>query len=225
MTTARATPLTAVLRALVFTVLAVTVSCGSHVLLTTVPLPWPTVLAAGAGSFVLALLLGGGERSYPAVAALLVPLELGLDTLFTDGQANCYRITGQGPLLGPWHSVNTLICGSGSPTPVLHGTGSGFTPWLVLAAHLLIGLVAAWWLSRGEAAAHQLVRATGAWLLLLTAPLRRALRLLVAALASAGPPPGPRRRPPSRIDAPGRPRLRHTLARRGPPPVPRTACC
>jgi hypothetical protein len=222
--TTRATPLLAVLRALVFTVLAVTVSSGSHVLMTTVPLPWPTVLAAGAASFVLALLLGRRERSYPAIAALLVPLELALDTLFTDGQANCYRITGQGPLLGPWHSVNTLFCGSTGPVTVVHPVGGGFAPWLVLAGHLLVGLVAAWWLSRGEIAAFRLVRAIGARLLLVAAPLRRALRLLAAALASAGPPPLPYRRPPARIDPAGPLRLRHALARRGPPLTPCAAC-
>ena len=223
--TTRATPLLAVLRALVFTALAVTVSSGSHVLLTTVPLPWPTVLAAGAACFVLALVLGRRECSYPAIAALLVPLELGLDTLFTDGQANCYRITGRGPLLGPWHSVNTLFCGNSGPAPVVHSSGNGLAPWLVLAAHLLIGLAAAWWLRRGEAAAFRLVRAFGARLLLLAEPLRRALRLAVAALASAGPPPRPYRRPPARIDPPGLLRLRHALDRRGPPLAPRAACC
>ena len=224
--TTRATPLLAVLRALVFTVLAVTVSSGSHVLMTTVPLPWPTILAAGAASFVLALLLGRRERSYPAIAALLVPLELALDTLFTDGQASCYRITGQGPLLGPWHSVNTLFCGSGGPAPVVHAPGAGSAPWLVLAGHLLIGLIAAWWLRRGEVAAFRLVRATGAWLLLRAAPLLQALRLALAAPATAvGPPPPPHRRPTPRIDPPALPRLRHTLARRGPPAPPRAAYC
>ena len=223
--TTRATPLLAVLRALVFTMLAVTVSSGTHVLMTSVPRPWPTVLGAAAASFALALLLGRRERSYPAIAALLVPLELGLDTLFTDGQASCYRITGQGPLLGPWHSVNTLFCGSSDPVTLPHGTGGGFAPWLILAAHLLIGLLAAWWLSQGEAAAFRLLRAVGALMLLPATPLLRALRLALAALASGRRPPSPYRRPPPRIDAAGRPRLRHTLARRGPPPVPRAACC
>ena len=222
----RVTPLLAVARALVFTLLTVTLSSGSHVLMTKVPLPWPTILAAGAGSFLLALLLGWRERSYAAIAALLVPLELGLDTLFTDGQASCYQATGGGPLLGPWHSVNTLICGSTTPAPSpLHTAGGGFSPWLVLAAHLLVGLVAAWWLSRGETAAFRLVRASGAQVRLLAAPLRRALRLAVAALTAPEALPRPLRRPPARIGAPATPRLRHTLARRGPPPVPRTACC
>jgi len=224
--TTRATPLLALLRALVFAVLAVTVSSGTHVLMTTVPLPWPTVLGAGAASFVLALLLGRRERSYAAIASLLVPLELALDTLFTDGQASCYRITGQGPLLGPWHSVNTLFCGSSAPTVLPHAPGGSLAPWLVLAAHLLLGLAAAWWLRRGEAAAFRLLRATGARAVLLAAPLRRALRLFLAALSPDRRPPLPsRRRPPPRIDAPGRARLRHALARRGPPPVPRTVCC
>jgi hypothetical protein len=221
----RATPLLALVRALVFTLLAVVLSSGSHVLMTTEPLPWPTILAAGAGCFLLALLAGRRERSYAAIAALLMPLELGLDTLFTDGQAQCYQATGGGPLLGPWHSVNTLICGSSSPTPVLHTTAGGFSPWLVLAAHLLVGLVAAWWLSRGETAAFRLVRALGPLVLLVAAPLRRALRLALAALLTPGPQSRPRRRLPLRTTLPASPLLRHSLARRGPPSAPRTACC
>ena len=222
----RAVPLLAVARALLFTLFAVVLSSGSHVLLTDEPLPWPTILAAGLGAFVLALLLGRRERSYAGIAALLVPLELGLDTLFTDGQASCYRATDGGPLLGPWHSVNTLFCGSSAPTVLPHAPGGSLAPWLVLAAHLLLGLAAAWWLRRGEAAAFRLLRATGARAVLLAAPLRRALRLFLAALSPDRRPPLPsRRRPPPRIDAPGRARLRHALARRGPPPVPRTVCC
>ncbi|QMU80153.1 hypothetical protein GXW83_09430 [Streptacidiphilus sp. PB12-B1b] len=213
------------MRALVFTLLTVVLSSGSHVLMTSEPLPWPTVLAAAAGSLLLALLLGRRERSYAAIAALLVPLELALDTLFTDGQAQCYQATGGGPLIGPWHSVNTLICGSGGPTPVLHAAGGGLSPWLVLAAHLLVGLLAAWWLSQGETAAFRLARAVGAAAGLFAAPLRRALRLAVAALLAPEPQPGPGRRRPERTAAPARPRLRHTLARRGPPPLPRAACC
>ena len=225
----RAVPLLAVARALLFTLFAVVLSSGSHVLLTDEPLPWPTILAAGLGAFALALLLGRRERSYAGIAALLIPLELGLDTLFTDGQASCYRATDGGPLLGPWHSVNSLLfCGNAGQAggalrtaPALTGqVGHGITPWLVLAAHLLIGLIAAWWLRRGEIAAYRLVRATGAYLRHLGAPLRRALRLLLAALRAPAPLPRPERRPPLRIDAAAAPLLRFVLARRGPPAVP-----
>ena len=230
MSSTRAIPLLAVGRALLFTLLAVVLSSGSHVLLTKAPLPWPTIVAAGGSSFVLALLLGRRERGFVAIAALLVPLELALDTLFTDGQATCYRATDGGPLLGPWHSVNTLLfCGSTTPhatTPVAslaHPTDA-YGPWLVLAAHLLIGLVAAWWLRRGEAAAFALVRVVAAVVGLAATPLRRTLRLLLTALAAPPSRPSPPRRPLLRIDAPDAPLLRYALARRGPPKVLCTAC-
>jgi hypothetical protein len=221
----RVRPLLAVARALVFTLLTVVLSSGSHVLLTDAPLPWPTILAAGAASFALALLLGRRERGYAAIAALLIPLELALDTLFTDGQATCYRATDGGPVLGPWHSVNTFVfCGGTAAHTASVPAAAAWLPWLVLAAHLLIGLAAAWWLRRGEAAAFALLRATGAAVQCAAAPLRRALRLLLAVLADPASRPLPPRRPLPRTDAPAAPLLRHTLARRGPPKVPCTAC-
>ncbi|WP_229758561.1 hypothetical protein [Peterkaempfera bronchialis] len=212
-------------RAAVFAALVLVLSAGSHTLMSQAPLPAPTLAAAGAGAFALVLLLGRRERSFGQIAALVVPLELALDTLFTTGQATCYATTGGGPITGPWHSVSSLLmCGGASPSaagaPQVPVAGA-LAPWLVLAAHLLLGLAAAWWLRAGEAAAFRLLRAVAA---LAAAPLRAALALL-SALAATGvrapsPPPGA----PRRTAVPATPLLLHSVVRRGPPYRLRTAC-
>lgn len=77
-------------RAALFTAIVVTLGTASHVLLSGVPLPTATVTVTAVAVFALAYLLAGRERGFGRIAALLVPLELGADTLFTTGQHACY---------------------------------------------------------------------------------------------------------------------------------------
>ena len=75
------------LRAALFAAVCVTLSCTSHVLMAKAPLPLPAVGAAFAAVFALAYLLTGRpDRGFRAIAGLMVPLELAVDTLLTAGQ-------------------------------------------------------------------------------------------------------------------------------------------
>ncbi len=167
------TPLRAA-RAVLFTALAVTVGTASHVLLSGAPLPVSTVAAVCAVVFVTAYALAGRERRFGPIAALLVPLELAADTVFTAGQHACYGAAG-GPVTGPLHSVGLdLLCGGtpvGGPlaraaapegaAALLSESGPG-AAWALLACHVGVGLLAAAWLSRGEQALAQVLRAVAA---------------------------------------------------------------
>ncbi|NEB18555.1 hypothetical protein, partial [Streptomyces coelicoflavus] len=165
------TPLRAV-RAALFTALAVTLSTASHVLLSGVPLPLATVAAVAAVVFLIAYALAGRrERGFGRIAALLIPLELAADTVFTTGQHVCYGRAG-GPVTGPLRSVGfDVLCGDGTgihagvTAPLSRVTGAETdrmasvlaqadpgTAWLLLAAHVGVGLLAAAWLRRGERA-------------------------------------------------------------------------
>ncbi len=162
-------------RAALFTALVVTLSAASHVLLSRVPLPLTTVAAIATAVFVLAYALAGRERGYGRIAALLIPLELAADTVFTAGQHVCYGEAG-GPVAGPLRSVGfDMLCG-GTPvgTPLARMTADGHggaaalladadpgAAWLLLGAHVGVGLLAAAWLRRGERALAQLLRAVG----------------------------------------------------------------
>ncbi|MFI6767595.1 hypothetical protein [Streptomyces sp. NPDC050355] len=203
------------LRAALFTALCVTLSAASHVLLSRMPLPLTTVAALSAAVFALAYALAGRERGYGRIAALLVPLELAADLVFSLGQHTCYGGAG-GPVAGPLHSLGVdLLCGGqvGGPLTRLSedGAAPATTGLLLLAAHLAIGLLAAGWLRRGEAALAQVLGAVAGF----------AFRPLLIAVAVIGAVAAPRRPAPVPVRA-GRPArtaplLVHCVVRRGPP--------
>ncbi|MGX1884316.1 hypothetical protein [Streptomyces sp. NPDC055287] len=222
-----------VVRAALFTALVVTLSAASHVLLSRVPLPLTVVAGIAAAVFAVAYALAGRERGFGAIAGLLVPLELAADTVFTTGQHLCYGAAG-GPVAGSLRSVgfDVLCGGSGGPesglgAPLARVTGPQESvaallsspdpalPWALLAAHVAVGLLAAAWLRRGEAALAGLVRTVAAF----------TFRPLLIAVVVAGAAQLPVRRPVRlarrvRTASPGR-LFVHSVGRRGPP---RSAC-
>ncbi|MFF4352351.1 hypothetical protein [Streptomyces sp. NPDC001530] len=210
-------------RAALFTAVVVTLSTASHVLLSRVPLPLSTVAAIAAAVFVIAYALAGRERGFGRIAALLIPLELAADTVFTSGQHVCYGRTG-GPVAGPLRSVGfDVLCGGSVGTPLARVTGGQSdraavllahadpaAAWLLLGAHVTVGLLAAAWLRRGERALDQLLRAVAA----------STFRPLLIAVAAVTVRLAPVRRLPrtARRTATARTRLFvHSLGRRGPP--------
>ncbi|WP_118082712.1 hypothetical protein [Streptomyces sp. CC0208] len=220
------------LRAALFTALVVTLSTASHVLLSRAPLPLNTVAAVAVAVFALTFALAGRERGFGRIAAVLIPLELAADTVFTTGQHVCYGAAG-GPVAGPLRSVGwDVFCGDGtsvgSPLARMTGTDPGRlggllahadpqTAWLLLGAHICVGLLAAAWLRRGERALAQLLRAVAATTF-------RPLLLAAAALTVRSAPE------PARPVRPGRRTavvldaiLVHSLGRRGPPCSPAVA--
>lgn len=237
-------------RAALFTAVVVTLGTTSHVLLSRVPLPLNTVAAVAAAVFLLAYALAGRERGFGRIAALLIPLELAADTVFTTGQQVCYGPAG-GPVAGPLRSVGwDVLCGSrtavGTPLARLSGGGAqrlheGWwsgdgragtdtdrlaallahadpaTAWLLLAAHVGVGLLAAGWLRRGERALAQLLRAA-------VATTFRPLLIAVAAVAVRRTRTARRpARPAPRRSAPRTRLLVYSLGRRGPPCSPAPA--
>ena len=213
------------LRAAIFTALVVTLSATSHVLLSRAPLPLTTVAALTAAVFAAAFALSGKERGFWRIAALLIPLELAADTVFTTGQHVCYGPAG-GPVSGSLRAVGLdVLCGGGEVGAALPGTAlpvddQGLAtvlrtadpaqPWLLLAAHVGVGLLAAAWLRRGESAVARLLRTVGAFAF-------RPLLLAVAAVHAPGPGLGaPRPEPYAPRPARTRPPV-HSVGRRGPP--------
>jgi hypothetical protein len=215
-----------VVRAALFTALVVTLSTTSHVLLSRAPLPLNTVAAVVAAVFLLAYALASRERGFGRIAALLIPLELAADTVFTTGQHVCYGPAG-GPVAGPLRSVGwDVLCGNGAEvgTPLARMTDADqpsallahadpATAWLLLAAHVCVGLLAAGWLRRGERALAQLLRAVAATTF-------RPLLLAVAAVGVLRTRTARRpARPASRTSAVRTRLFVHLLGRRGPPCV------
>ncbi|MEU9352919.1 hypothetical protein AB0D65_18455 [Streptomyces griseoloalbus] len=215
-------------RAALFTAVVVTLSTASHVLLSGAPLPVNTVAAIAAAVFLLAYVMAGRERSFGRIAALLIPLELAADTVFTTGQHVCYGRMG-GPVAGPLRSVgfDVLCGGTDVGAPLARVTGSAAeggdrlagllaqadpaTAWALLGAHIGVGLLAAAWLRRGERALGQLLSAVAATTF-------RPLLLAVAAVAVRRAPEARRPFRPARRATTARTLLFvHSLGRRGPP--------
>ncbi len=207
-------------RAALFAALCVTLSSTSHVLMAHRPLPLTVVLAAFAAVFALAYALGRRERGFWAISGMMVPLELAVDTVFTSGQQSCYGPDG-GPVTGSWRSLHEAVVCHGqvgarlpevSPAQAaaVH-TGTSALPWLLLAVHVCVGLVASWWLRRGEAAVHRVLRAVA------VAAFRPLLFAAGAVAALTGATAGRvRAAAPAAGRLAARPLL-HSVVRRGPP--------
>ncbi|MGW6918493.1 hypothetical protein ACWGB8_32460 [Kitasatospora sp. NPDC054939] len=217
MTDYPAGPATRTLRAALFAALVVLLAGLGQVLVTGRPLPLATLALAGTAVFAAALLLAGGQHGFGRVAAVFVPLELGLSALFGLAQTAC-------PSLPPdaAHGLRPLLCGGGSLGGFLlgHGLPSALGAVLLVVLHTVIGLAAAFWLHRADAALGAVLRATGA----LRAFARRlgpaAVRRLLALLGAAAPArpvvraPFPRA---SRVRIPADPVVLGPAVRRGPP--------
>jgi hypothetical protein len=214
-------------RAGVFTALCVTLSAGGHVLLSGAPLPLVPLLLITGSVFVLAFAFADRERGYGRIAGLLIPLELCADAVFTSGQHACYGQAG-GPVTGPLRSMGIdLLCAGGDvgtplshvasgaaplPGAGLHAVPTTAAPWLLLVLHVAVGLVAAAWLRRGEAAVARLLRAAAA----------TAFRPLLLVLRRLGPRTEPQARSSAVLptEAVCRPSpAAHSVLRRGPPAV------
>ena len=215
-------PRLGLLRAALFAALCVTLSSTSHVLMSREPLPPAVVATAFAAVFGVAYLVAGRrECGFRLIAAMMVPLELAVDTWFTSGQQLCYGPSG-GPVTGSWRSFhNAVICHGGEAGGRLPGVSgasaaaqmpSATLPWVLLALHVSVGLLASWWLRRGEAGLQRVLRAASA------AAFRP---LLFAAAAVRRTAPLPRRVCPAAAPvSPGALSARslmHAVVRRGPP--------
>ncbi|MGA5817242.1 hypothetical protein ACPC54_05190 [Kitasatospora sp. NPDC094028] len=175
-------------RAVPFALVCTLIAAAGHALVGGGNVP-PVALATGfAAVLLLAVALGGRERSLPAIAGALGAGQLGLHCLFH----GLHGLGGGSAMSGMHHGALTvqgvagrLICNEahpgtlaglpGGPSAEQLVTSAGLdphafaaAPWWqggvlgmtpsMLAGHLAAALVAGWWLRRGEAALWRLVR-------------------------------------------------------------------
>ncbi|MEE1786316.1 hypothetical protein PUR71_25935 [Streptomyces sp. SP17BM10] len=209
-------PVTRTLRAAVFAALVVLLAGLGQVLVTGRSLPTGTLAVASATVFAVAFALAGRERGYPAVAAVFLPLELGVSALFGYAQASC-------PALPPGtaRGFDPLLCGGGSLGGFLlgHGAAPHTGLALLLLLHTAIALAGAFWLHRADAALAGLARSARMSGEFLHRHLPAAARLLP--LLSAPVPARPVVRVPfpqaSRVRVPAEDVVLGPAVRRGPP--------
>ena len=126
--------------------------------------------------------------------------------------------TSMGMAMGSHAMSGMSMPGMSMPGSAGGGMAMGHGLWGMLAAHVVAGLISAWWLRRGEAAVFAMVR-----VLAMTAfgiVLRLAMVLLALASGSWTPAaPVRRTRDAWLLPQPGRCALLDVVVRRGPPPA------
>lgn len=210
--------LTRTLRAMLFAALAVPLSAAGHVVVTGQPLPLTVVLAAGAGVFLLAAVLAGSDRGFLQIAALLLPVELLLNTTFNLGQQTCDR-----PVHHSGGGLDLMVCGGGQ---VGSGTGGlSLAPTLLevvlLVVQAVVTVLAAFCLRLADAALVGLPELVGALAALSPGALRA---LLLIAPLPARPAPGVALPEPRPEHAPTEDLPLAPSRRRGPPASFALAC-
>ncbi|MEU1620183.1 hypothetical protein ABZ479_23120 [Streptomyces sp. NPDC005722] len=196
-------------RAAVFAAVCVTVTGLGHALMSRAVPGWAVGYAFAATTAGAWWLAGRRERGALTVTGATVGAQFALHAWFGLAQAFAAAPADAGPAYRHTAAAMGAMPMSASPA-------GGWTTGMA-AAHALAAALCGLWLWRGEAAVFRAGRALAAVLL---APLRRAVRTVLAHdhAAPARPAASPRpARPPRRTP------LRHTVARRG-PPKPAISC-
>ncbi|WP_280687252.1 hypothetical protein [Kitasatospora sp. GAS204B] len=215
MTTCR---LTRTLRATLFAALAVPLSAAGHVVVTGQPLPLTVVAAAGVVVFLTAAVLAGADRGFVQIVALLLPVELLLNTTFNLGQQTCAR-----PVHQSGRGLDLMVCGGGQ----VGGADGGLSlaPALLeivlLAVQVAVTVLAAFCLRLADAALVTLPELVGALARLAPGALRA---LLLLAPVPARPAPGAPLPEPRPEHAPTEDLPLAPSRRRGPPASFALAC-
>lgn len=229
-------------RATVFAVVCVLAAALGHLVMSGMPVPKSALLASLAVTAVGAWCFAGRERGPVAVGLLTVGTQAALHTAFSFGQAarssggsgatgvsvsqqwakvllcgpgrtrlsesDAARVVRDAGLSRHLHQgAGSAMAGHGQHDVVMHGSMTG-----MVAAHLLVALLSAWWLCGGERAAFRLARVAAVRLF---APL---IVVFGTAIPDAPPSAGPARETPR-----GAVRgllLAHSISLRGPPSVP-----
>jgi hypothetical protein len=229
------------LRAAVFTAVCVVLSAAGHTMAAGHGVPFWTLAAGWLAVFAVVAPLAGRERSLPGIAVGLGLGQVGLHVLFNVGEI-CAEPAATRPADGIMAIAGRLVCNGGAArltqdtaerivrgagvdtahataTMPMGGTAKAAMTAMstyslsMLLGHTLAALVAGWLLRRGEAALWRLV-ALSAGVLRYVFGLVRVLAAGVVrepATALRG------RRFARRRGRPRTVRLRHSLARRGPP--------
>jgi hypothetical protein len=213
-------PVLPALRAAMFTAVCLGLGVAAHRAMSGAAIPPWAVVLGGLGAYAPARLGSRRERGLLEIALLMGVLQIGLHLLFAYAQAiatsaecclgmNASAGSMPGMSMAPGTSMSSMPM-SGMQMP---GTDSEMRMTAgMLLGHALAALVCAWWLRRGEAAVHALVRGAAHWIVerfavpvhvvpvaarrrvvLRIEPLARALRSqwLLTSRGLRGPPPTP----------------------------------
>jgi hypothetical protein len=193
-------------RAAIFAAVCVGLSAVGHVWMSGDGVPGWALALAFAALAATGYALAGRQRGFASIACLMLLGELGQHLLFTSAQNHAQDVAAIPEFVsGRVVPASAWICG-------MSHSGMGHDPGgaAMIVAHVVAGLVCAWWLRGGEVAVFRLLQTLGA----LAAPLLALLwpdTLVVPDYLRAPPPADD-----SHVARCNR-LLSTVLARRGPP--------
>ncbi len=153
------------LRAVLFTAVCLALSAVGHWWMSRQDIAFWALAVGFAVVFALALALSGRERSYLGIAGAVLVSELGLHLLFSVAQQRAGGVptaSAASSMSMPGMDMPGMVMpGAGAAMRMSSGGGTDTVPhgmWGMVAVHVLAGLLSAWWLRWGEAAAFALLR-------------------------------------------------------------------
>ena len=172
-------PVLPAVRAAMFTAVCLGLGVAAHRVMSGAGIPPWAIVLGGLGAYAPARLGSRRERGLLEIALLMGVLQIGLHLLFAYAQdiatsAECClgMNTSAGSMAGMSMPAGSSMSMPGMPMPSMpvsampmSGSGSEMRMTAgMLLGHALAALVCAWWLRRGEAALHCLVRGAAHWI-------------------------------------------------------------
>jgi hypothetical protein len=188
-------PVLPTLRAAVFAAMCLGLGVLAHRLMSGAAIPAWAMVLGGIGAYVPARLGTRRERGLVGILLLMGVTQIALHLLFASAQnaaAAASTMTASMPGMHmPSGASMAGMPGMTMPGMSMSGSGSAMSMSAgMLLAHALAAAICAWWLRRGEAAVHRLVRGAAGWVL-----GRILLSFYVATVRPAAAPAFPRVEP------------------------------
>jgi hypothetical protein len=169
-------PVLPAVRAAMFTAVCLGLGVAAHRAMSGAAIPPWAIVLGGIGVYALAKLGSRRERGLLEIALLMGVLQIALHLLFAYAQdiattaECCVKMTTSMSMPGMSMPAGTSMPATSMPgvtmsTMSTAGAGPGMHMGAgMLLGHALAALVCAWWLRRGEAAVHSLVRGAAHWI-------------------------------------------------------------
>lgn len=152
-------------RAALFTASCLSLGMAAHRIMSASPIPLWALVLGGIVVYVPARLGARRERGLMGITLMMGALQVMLHLLFSYAQAVAAASECCVGISAPSMAGMPMPAGSSMSLPV-SGVGTGMRMGMGMqVAHALAALACAWWLRRGEAAVHALVRGVARWVI------------------------------------------------------------
>jgi hypothetical protein len=155
-------PVLPAVRSAMFTAVCLGLSVAAHRAMSQAAIPPWAIVLGGIGGYAPARLGSRRERGLLEITLLMGVLQVALHLLFAyaqDQAASAAQMSMPGMTMPPGTSMSSM------PGMAVSGAGGGMRMSSgMLLGHVLAAVVCAWWLRRGEAAVHAVVRGAAHWI-------------------------------------------------------------